>query len=58
MEETAIEAERLAERRALGAEPAMIGRMVGIAADRRPAVTVMRSQLPGISAEARIAVGF
>ena len=39
-----FEPQRLAERRALGAQPAEIGGMLGIAGDRRPAAAVRRRE--------------
>ena len=44
MQQAVVERQRLAERRALGAEPAEIGGMVGIAGDRRAAVAVGRAR--------------
>ena len=44
IKQPAVEAQRFAERRALGAEPAEIGGMIGIAGDRSTTVTVGRRQ--------------
>jgi hypothetical protein len=53
IEQTLAEPERLAERRALGADAAEIGGMIGIAGDRGAAVSVR----PGQQAAAHAAIG-
>ena len=55
MQQPVLERQRLAERRALGAEPAAIGGMLGIAGDRRPAPAVRRRHDP--AADAAIGTG-